>query len=144
MKEPSIVPIGDHKYEFRNWEPELGLRMLTRLIKLVGEPAAKAIIGLKNEADKTGKGLDGEIPEGMDAMIGGEVIASLAKNLDEEDVIKFVRESMTEAFVDGKPLAGQYKAHFLGRPGLLLKVVKAQLQHQLSDFLELLPVGGLS
>jgi len=141
-KESTTVELKGCKYEFGNWEPELGMRMLTRLIKICGEPLAKAIIGMGAEA--ASKGLDAEIDNTKKMELIGAALGALAMNLEEETVVKFVKDSFTEAYVDGKPLSSVWKAHFMGRPGLMLQVVRHQLQHQLSDFLELLPVSALS
>lgn len=144
VKEPTQKTIGEHSFEFRNWNPEHGLRMLTRLIKICGEPAARAIITIGETAQQSEKGLDAEVDNAAKMKMASAAISSLAMNLDEDNVVQFVNDCFQEAYWKGKPLASVKDVVFVGRPGLQLKVVQAQLQHQLSDFLELLPVSGLS
>ncbi len=134
MRKSTDLKLKDETYTFGQWETDLGLSMLTRLIKLVGEPLAKIIIGSAG-AEEGKSGLDTDIG---DAAFVADAIAGLALRLDEDMVKTFFRDAMEQAICNGQPI--DYDNQFRGRIGLLMKVTFHQVRHQFSDFLEFAPV----
>ena len=140
MRKPKDVKIGEHTYTFGYWGPDEALGRLTKLIKICGEPIARIIVGATSGAKESGKGLDAELDE---AKVIGDAISGLALKLNEVEVKAFFRECQDQMLCDNRQI--EYKTHYMGRPGHLVKVTIQQLRHQYSDFLELMPVnGGLS
>lgn len=137
-RETKKITIGEENYEFGHWTPDFALSMLTRLIKMVGEPVARMIVGAGEVAKEKGS-MDAEMNEGDTAKIVGEMIGSLGMRLTEDEVRKFFRDAQEQMLVKGQPTKPIYDAHYAGRIGHLMKVTKAQLEHQFSDFLEFLP-----
>lgn len=139
-REIKDVTIGEHKYTFGHWDPDHGLSMFTRLIKMVGEPLAKVLVGASEVAAKGG-GLDADIKEEDYAVVVGDLMSSLGMRLQEDEVKTFFRDAQRQLTCDGKQPT--YEVHYAGRIGHLMLVTKAQCQHQFSDFLELLPGKSL-
>lgn len=137
-RELKEITIGEENYTLGQWEPDFALKMLTRFIKMAGEPMAKMIIESGKLVEEAG-GLDEEVSDAKMSSVVGSMLVSLGSRLDEDEVVKFFADAQEQILCKGKPTKSIYKAHFAGRIGHLMLVTKAQMQHQFSDFLELLP-----
>jgi len=126
--------IDDKTYTFHYWEPEKALERLTKLIKLVGEPAAKLMIGAAKQKQEGGSIMD------MDMNIASDAIGSLAMRLGESEVKGFIIECQDQLLCNNGPI--HFNQHYKGKIGHLMKVTLAQVRFQFADFLEYLPVQG--
>ncbi len=103
--------------------------LFTRLTKLIGKPLSNLVAS-----------------GGMDAEVSGKLIGlcieGLSENLDEEVVLKTIKDLLASTMVGNQMLDKVFNVHFAGRIGHLFKVVWAVLEVQYKDFLE--GLGGLN
>lgn len=104
-----------------------GLRILTRLVKLLGDSAAKAFGALPTEGGISV--LDAKI----DWSMLGEAIGGLANRLDEDEVDELVKRLLANTLIDGKagkePAGGpRFDIVFQGRYVTLFKVLSFVLE----------------
>lgn len=132
--------VGEHTYQYGFWSPDDGLTRLVTLIKLVGEPIVKLIVGATSAAKNSEKGLDADVDE---IQVLSTAMSGLAAQLNEQEVKNFIRGCQDQLLCDNKQI--NYDMHYKGRIGHLMQVTMQQLRGQYSDFLELLPVArGIS
>jgi hypothetical protein len=115
-------------YEISKFSATKGVRMLTRLASLLGEP-----IGAFTEG-------------GLDKKITGDMVSRAAKalfeRLDENQAEKTVKDLLENVRCDGKAI--QFDTHFQGRILHLFKVLKEVLEVQYGDFFgEITKLGDL-
>lgn len=132
MRSPEEREIDGHSITITMLPPDQALKILTRLVKVVGEPLA-----VFAEAG------------GLEAAVTGDLIKksvqALAEKLDEDDVVKTVKELMECVLIGGKQGKQVFNAHFAGNLGHLFKVLQAVLEVQYGDFLgELVALRRLS
>lgn len=139
MRKIEELKIGDETYLFGHWDPEHALRMFTRLVKLIGEPMARILIGVTNETKKKG-GLDKEISEEEQLALVGPAITSLAARLDEDEVVSFFKDAQEQVKCGGVEVRNEFKHHYTGKLGAMMTVTIHQVRFQFKDFLGLLPV----
>lgn len=124
--------IKGQKYQFGYWDVDTSTSYLTKLLKLLGEPLAMALLGAI-EAKEDGQSL---MDVDMD-QLKGEAIAKafqgLAARLNENEVKEILRQCQKGVMCDGKQI--DYNTHYMGKIGLLFQVSLANLKHQYSDFL---------
>lgn len=139
MRKTSTSTIDGQKYEVGHWTVDKQIGIMTRLIKLLGEPLAMTFMGAMSGGKKDVKSiLETDMTKGI-----GEAVRSLVLRLNEEEVKSLLREIATDSIIcDNKPF--DYNTHFMGRIGHLLKVVMFSVRHQYADFLDVLPgLGGV-
>ncbi len=110
--------IGEHTYSITQFSGTKGLKMFTRLVKLIGEPAAMMF-------DKGESEMSGEVLAPM--------IKALASNIDESIVENLVKDLLEGVRCDGKEI--QFDIHFAGNFGELFSVIRAVLEVQYGNFL---------
>ena len=122
MRQPVEKEIDGHSITITMLQPDKALKILTRLVKVVGEPLA-----VFAEAG------------GLEAAVTGDLIKkavqSLGEKLDEDDVVKTVMELMDCVIIGGKQGKAVFNVHFAGNLGHLFKVLAAVLEVQFGDFL---------
>lgn len=122
--------VGKHKYMINMWSPDKAIENMVWLVKICGEPLFNAL----TNAGSFKKLLDSE----ADLNLLAPSVKHLFMNLhDKEIAMKF------SLFCDGLHCNGpvDYKTHFIGRPGHLIKVVIQILKEQYKDFFEGIPAG---
>lgn len=129
-RETIIKTIDEHKYEFYQFGAIQAVKVLTRLLKIIGEPIGMAITGVGKKSKSI---LDQEIDK--DAL--GKAIRALTERLDDNEVLSLINALMEQVLCDGKRII--FDTHFKGRIGHMFKVVKEAIEAQYSDFFE----GGL-
>jgi hypothetical protein len=115
--------IDGHNYEFYQLGAVKSLKILTRILKIIGEP-----IGLITGEATVKDFLKTE----LNSDILGKALKALTDKLDEELVVNTIKELLEPVLCDGKRI--QFDLHFQGRIGHLLKVVKAALEVNYKDF----------
>lgn len=132
MREMGKSEIDGEKYQVGDWPVDKATGMLTKLVKLLGEPIAMVLLGAIKDQKEGESLMDMDVEK-----LKGDVIASafkgLASRLDEREVQQMFREFTTDILHSGKKV--DYDAHFMGRIGHLFRVSVFVLRHQYSDFL---------
>ena len=132
MRELVTERIDDNEYEFLQIPVKQSLRILTRLLKLVGEPMGQAAGAFGNGTG--GNILDREI--NFDLL--GKAMGALTEKLDEDLVVNTISELLEHVNVknDGGCFVRMDMELFFGRRiGHLLKVVRKTLEVNYADFL---------
>ena len=136
MRNREMVTIGESSYEIEKLPPKIALKILTRLIKLCGEPIAKAIDGVTNSPNPQETILDSNL---KDWDFIGDAIKALTQNLDEDMILQTVE--LLLGYVYKKNQEGGYIAvnmdiDFQGKINEMLKVIKSCLEVNFKDFFE--------
>lgn len=123
-------------YSLRPLNPELVLMHGTKLTALVAGPAMQAAAS-------------GPVPDkskGLMVVIQAfaQVVGEALKHMDHPDVRAAILIMFTEATVNlgGEKeleLGAAWKAHFLGKPGTMVKFLRWALQAQYGDFFKAMP-----
>ena len=121
--------IGDHMWTVGQFTASIGLRLWTRLIKLVGPSLGTA-------AAAFGEGLDTE----FDASILGKAVEELTKKLDENDVLDLVQRLLSQTQIDNRKV--NFDLDFAGNYMELLKVLLFVLEVNYKSFFSGLPSGA--
>lgn len=119
--------IDDVNYKIHLFAAEQGLKVLTKLIKLVGEPIMELAKGGADQA---------EIMKNL-----GGAIRSLAGRLNEEEVVSLMKLLMGKVTVDGEggnTLDKKFNTYFQGKIGLMFKISVEVVNHNYADFLDVL------
>jgi len=121
MREPVTKTIDDEQYTFCMLPVKQSIRLLTRILKIIGPALGGAATGedIRNI---------GDIDLGM-------VVSGICSRLDENDVEHIIDTLLTQVLHSGKGNLQQiFDAHFGGRLPHLLKVVAAALEVNYGDF----------
>jgi hypothetical protein len=111
-----------------------GVKMLNRLFRVLGPPAARALGGV-NVAELASRGL-----AGLDVGALAEAVPLLADRLTEAELEALVRELLETATIDGRPLMPTFDLTMQGRVGTVLKLVGFALEVNYGSFFDVL--GG--
>ena len=95
-----------------------GLKVLTKLIKIVGKPIGKAVKGV-TDSNGVGSILDAKI----DYAFVGDAIGDLTSRLDEEEVTGLIKRMFRDVRCDGKEVMPTFDTLFMGRYGTMMKVI---------------------
>lgn len=118
--------IDGHTYEMFQMSATKSIKVLTRIMKLIGEP-----IGLLSGGVETKKSvLDLE----LNSDILGRALKAIAEKLDEDMILTTIKEILEPVQCDGKRIL--FETHFQGRIGHMFKVVKAALEVNYKDFFD--------
>lgn len=118
--------IDGEVYEFYQLSPRKAVKILTRLLRIIGKPVGKAVGNVE------GSVMDLE----LSGAVMGEIVASLTDKLDEDVVLDTIEQLLEPVMCDGKQVGKQFETHFAGRIGHLMKVVWAALEVNYSDFFD--------
>src|SRR3990172_1463647 len=123
-REVEEVEIDGTRYSVSQYSAGKAVRLLAKLVKLVGRP-----IGIL-----TGAGMDSEIKTDLIA----SALEALGSSVEPEDLEKLVREILEGTIIfteDGKNRQIVFDTDFTGRIGHLFRVLKHVLSYQYADFL---------
>ncbi len=121
MQRSTEFAVGDRRYQTTQYPATKGLKLLTRLSKIVGKPLGMFASRLDEKAT----------PD----LIGNAIEAMLAQ-VDEEIVVKLVDDilSSTQIIENSTYRPINFNIDFAGSYGHLFKVIKEILSFQYSDF----------
>lgn len=136
-KQSVVKTIGNCKFEFLPIPPSPAIKLVTRILKIVGEPVGLVLDGAvaSGEGNIVQKLLEGKIAKGVLA----EAVRSLINRLDENEVEQTI--FMLMEYVHGQ-LPGDKGVHklnididFQGEIGLLFEVFVAAVEVNFGTFL---------
>ena len=127
-KEVAEKTIDDHKYLIGQMTTTKQLKLLARLNRILLGPIGNLAGDTDKEVDLNKLNLD----------IKGACNA-LAENLDEETVLRIVKDLLEPVLRDGQKI--EFDTDFQGEMKHLFKVVKASMEEQFGDFFEDLTDG---
>lgn len=133
MRKTTSGMIDGSKYEVGHWPVDKQLDIMTKLIKLLGEPIAMMVMGALQQKGSLKEALSAELT--MKA--SQESIKALMSRLNETEIKSLLREVTEGVLCDNKQIA--FDVHFMGRIFHLLKVALFCIKHQYQDFLDVLP-----
>ena len=118
------ILVDGESYKVTQFSASKGMKLLTRLIKILGEPMASFFSN----------------PDAEQEMAFQVALAALSDKLDEDVVLATVKE-LIDSLSDGD---GQisFDTHFAGRFGHLFKVLGKILEVQYGDFFGVLVAKG--
>jgi len=127
------VEVGDDEYTIHVLPPTEALKLLGRIVKIIGEPFSELMRG-------AGEELDGDVERKAAAeKAAAEAIPlaarALCRRLDEDEVVAIIKKLMQSVNYDNSPVSRNFERHFQGRLGHLMKVTYATLEVQYEDFL---------
>ena len=136
MRNPVESTIDGEQYEFCQLPARQSLKLLTRLMRIVGPTLGTAVNGIASG------GLD--IESVLDADIDfSSIVTALCDRLDENEVTAIVDELLSQVIHQGRgELSKVFDAHFSGRLPHLFKVLGRALQVEYGNFLAELPDLG--
>ena len=124
MREPVKKVIGGEEYTFCQLPPKKSLKLLTRILKLIGP----ALGGAMSE--------DGDAKNIMDLDLG-MVVSQLCARLDENEIEYIIDMLLSQVLHSGKGnLAQVFDQHFAGRLPHLFNVLGAALEVEYNDFFD--------
>jgi hypothetical protein len=118
------VHIDGQLYAFTHFPATKATKLLTRLMKMIGEP-----LSLFASAGGLNAELSGDLI--------GRAVTALGMKLDENEVERTVKDLLEGVRCNNQFIV--FDTHFAGRVGHLFKVLAAQLKFQYEDFF-----GGLA
>src|SRR3990172_1744537 len=104
--------IEGEDYEIEQFASTKSLRILTALIKLIGEPIGLAV-GLKDQ----------KLNPDQESKIIGAAVRALCDRLDEDKIIILIKELIDSTRTNGAKI--NFEIHFQGRIGHLFKLIYA-------------------
>lgn len=128
-QETVIREIDGRTYEFTQFGTTLSLKLLARLTKIIGEPLAIALGGLKTPPGKKVNLADMDVSGDL----LGKAVKALIDRLDENEVVALVKTLASEHMLcDNAKII--FDAHYSGNMGHLLHVLMASLEVQYGNF----------
>lgn len=130
MREQQTKTIDGQEYFFSQFGPKLSLKILTRLVKIAGEPLAIAISSAQTKDGKI------KLDKDIDPDILGRAARALSERLDEDEVLSLIEQLTSGDAVtcDGKKV--DFNSHYDGKLGHLFKVFGAALEVQYGNFFD--------
>jgi len=129
MRTPVELTIDGEQYTFCQLPPKRSLKLLTRIMRIVGGPLGASFKGGK-------PALDADIDLSV-------VVTALCDRLDENEVEAIVDELLSQVICAGRgEISRQFDAHFAGRLPHLFKVLGQAIRVEYGDFLAGLPDLG--
>ncbi len=117
--------IAGRKYEFQKFGAKKSVKLLTRLLKLVGEPLSIAV-------GATGGGKLFE--SNLDPKILSSAVRVLVDKLDEDEVLDLIEEFTANDNVLCDGVRVNFDNHYEGKLPELFKVLAAALEVQYGNF----------
>ncbi len=122
--------IDGQAYRVTQFGATEGLRVWTKLAKLIGPSIGKAFGGVKGGTAL----LDADV----DPRAIGEAVEILVDQLDETEVVDFAKRLLAFTMIDGREV--NFEIDFQGRMLVMLKVLQFVIEVNYSDFFDAL--GG--
>lgn len=133
MRNPVEMMIDGEQYTFCQLPPKRSLKLMTRIIKIVGAPLGAALNGAKSGQVDLKAVMEADIDLSM-------IVTALCDRLDENEVEAIVDELLSQVIhVGGGEVSKKFDAHFAGRLPHLFKVVGQALKVEYGDFLAAVP-----
>lgn len=130
MREPVEKTIDGEKYTFCQLPPKRSLKLMMRILRIVGPT-----LGVAVEGARTGAGVDIGALLTTDIDVS-RIVSALCERLDENEVEAIVDDLLSQTIHGGKgEVSRQFDVLFGGRLQHLFKVVYAALQVEYGDFL---------
>jgi|LULL01.1.fsa_nt_gb hypothetical protein len=137
MREPQKTTIGDVQYSVTPMSPIVASKLLTRLIKIVGEPIGK-LAGMKKDGAK------GILEQEIDGKLISEALSVLTEKLDENEMESILKRIISPEYVTFSTDGDQWKklssidGHFSEHGGMagMFKLARFVLETNYSDFLK--------
>lgn len=123
--EQEVVVDGEH-YLVHQFPATKAMKMLTRIVKLIGEPVSVLSDGFNSDAKE----------------ILPKAVRALAERLDENVVEQTVKDLLRSVFQGGTCVADRFDTHFQGRIGHMFKLLAEVLRYQYGDFLAVLAASA--
>jgi len=138
MREPKRITIEDVQYTVTPMSPISASKLLTRLLRIIGEPVGKLAALKKQEGAKNL--LDTEI----DGNLIGDALSSLTEKLDENEMESILKRIISPDHVTFSTDGNEYKklmsidGHFSQFGGMagMFKLARFVLETNYSDFLK--------
>lgn len=118
------ILVDGQKYNVTQFSASKGMKLLTRLVKILGEPMASFLSN----------------PDAQQEQAFQVALGSLSDKLDEDVVLNTVKELVDSVSTSEGPI--QFDLHFAGRFGHLFKVLGEVLKIQYGDFFGVLVAKG--
>lgn len=132
MREPIEKTIDGEQYTFCQLPPKKSLKLLTRIVRIIGAPLGAAMDGLKDAGDIR-TALDADIDISM-------IVAALCDRLDENEVEAIVDTLLSQVIHAGQgEVSKRFDVLFGGRLAHLFKVLAEALKVEYGDFLADMP-----
>lgn len=137
MREPQRTTIGDVQYTVTPMSPIAASKLLTRLLKIVGEPIGK-LAGMKKDGAK------GLLDQEIDGTLISEALSALTEKLDENELEAILKKILSPEHVTFSTDGDNYKkltsidGHFsqYGEMAGMFKLARFVLETNYSDFLK--------
>ncbi|QMV49879.1 MAG: hypothetical protein [Mu-like cryoconite phage AB09] len=125
MLDTRTVEVDGATFEVTQFSATKGMKLLTRLTRILGEPLSVLMADENAEVQKA-------LPE---------AVKSLITRLDEDEVVDTVKQLLTGVRLRGEGEL-QFDTFFAGKFGMLFKLLKEIIMVQYGDFLGVLAVKG--
>lgn len=136
MRTPTEVMIDGEQYTFCQLPPKRSLKLMTRIIRIIGGPLGAALNGVRSGKADFNSILDADMDFSM-------IVTALCDRLDENEVEAIVDELLTQVLHSGTgEVSKKFDAHFAGRLPHLFKVLAQALKVEYGDFLAGMPDLG--
>ena len=133
MRNPVEVMIDGEEYTFCQLPPKRSLKLMTRIIKIVGAPLGAALNGTKSGQVDLKAVMEADIDLSL-------IVTALCDRLDENEVEAIIDELLSQVIhVGSGEVSKKFDAHFAGRLPHLFKVVGQALKVEYGDFLAAVP-----
>lgn len=128
--------IDGDEYEFTQFGAKESIRILSRVLKLVGEPMTLAYASFKDDPEGTAKSF---FDRDFDKMILSKAVGAFAERMDDEAVLDLIETLTAKSNVICNGAKIDFNSHYEQRLGRMFKVLLAALEVQFGNFLEELP-----
>ncbi len=133
MRNPVEVMIDGEEYTFCQLPPKRSLKLMTRIVKIVGAPLGAALNGTKSGQVDLKAVMEADIDLSL-------IVTALCDRLDENEVEAIIDELLSQVIhVGSGEVSKKFDAHFAGRLPHLFKVVGQALKVEYGDFLAAVP-----
>lgn len=122
------VEIDGRTYEFYHMSPRTSVKILTRLLKLIGHPMGAAMSAAKGKKSILDVELKTDLLE--------KIVTGLFDNLEEDMVLDTIETLMGPVMCEGKQVGKAFDTHFQGEIGHLMKVTWEALKANYDDFFD--------
>ena len=138
MRQAKQILVDGETYTVSPYSPTFGFKLLTKIIKAIGKPAAGLISSVISQKGKSISDIDIDGPEVMNAL------TDLTDSLDPDHLDSLIKEILSQTFLgqSSTSVVSVFESHFVGRYLHVLKLVVATVGAQYDDFLGVL--GGLA
>ena len=136
MRNPVEVKIDGEQYTFCQLPPKRSLKLMTRIIRIVGAPLGAALDGIKSGQVDMATVLDADLNFST-------IVAALCDRLEENEVEAIVDELLSQVLHAGQgEVSRKFDVLFAGRLPHLFKVLAQALKVEYGDFLAAVPDLG--